>query len=264
MQSINKFSISKARRARARSSPHICTCTHVQTHADRHTPSQCGWLTLSDGKPRFKPIVVSPVICSSSAVSAQRQWKKKWKINNPGRLLKLQICSLPSVSSPYLTPHAHTYTLVANYNMVSNDLKIECSSKTLNCNLLCTDSISIWSRMKFSPHVAGWSVSAAVCVNPVEPESTKQRGKLHSALPLGLIPDHQNSFVRMITQKDELICYQVARWQLTPLVFSLFFYLICLCCERFDQISLWQIDHRQCSSLFRANLGDRWPVVSFG
>lgn len=75
VQSINKFSISMPWRARS----HICTCTHVRTHTDRHTPSQCRWLTLSDGKPRFKPIVVSPVICSLSDVSAQRQKKTKNK-----------------------------------------------------------------------------------------------------------------------------------------------------------------------------------------
>lgn len=155
--------------------------------------------------------------------------------------------------------------------MVSNDpassaSEMECSSKTLNCNLPCTKSISIWSK---ASHVLHGEVFALlpVCIDPVEPEFAKQRWELQNAVLchwFSSLSTKKITFARIIKQKGELICYRVAHVGAQLHFCFVCFCLICLCRERFHQISLWQIDQRQCASLFRANLGDRWPVAPFG
>lgn len=80
-----------------------CALTHVPT------PSQCWWLTLSDGKPRFKPIVCQShhllFICcvSTQTIRTHTHKKKSWQT-----IKNFWISSLPPVTLPY-PARTHTY-----------------------------------------------------------------------------------------------------------------------------------------------------------
>lgn len=116
-------------------------------------------------------------------------------------------------------------------------------------------------------HVSHGEVFALLPAQPSRAwlHKTKKATAERCAVPLILIPDHTKfTFVRKIKQKVELICYRVAHVGTHVHFCFVCFSFICLRRKRFHQISLWQIDQRQWASLFRANLGDRWPVAPFG
>lgn len=187
MPSINKFSIPKPRRVRSH------TCTRPLRADDSHCQM---------GSPDLNLLLSLPssslyLLCQHTDNQDTHTHKK-----NTGRLLKF-FESLPCHPLPYLTLRAHTHVLVANYNMVSNDpassaSEMECSSKTLNCNLPCTKSISIWSRIKGIPRVARWRVrSAASLHRPSRAwiHTTKTGTAERCAVPLILFPDHKENYI---------------------------------------------------------------------